>query len=52
MQTLWYYRAVVRSLAHDWQHPLLVELEQVVIGLHAMAGESMPGPGDPDPMPD
>jgi len=52
VQTLWYYRAVVRSLGHDWAHPLLDELRQVVDALHEQAGEPLPGPGELDPMPD
>ena len=37
-QTLWYYRALLESLATGWEHPLLDELREVVAELHRAAG--------------
>lgn len=38
-QTLWYYRAVLDALAHDFSHPLVDELREEVARLHEAAGE-------------
>jgi GTP pyrophosphokinase len=37
-QTLWYYRSVVESLGHEWEHPLLDELAREVTALLDEAG--------------
>jgi (p)ppGpp synthase/HD superfamily hydrolase len=34
-ETLWYYRAVVEALSHDWDHAILAELGREVRSLHA-----------------
>ncbi|MFO0570528.1 MAG: HD domain-containing protein [Polyangiaceae bacterium] len=40
-QTLWYYREVLSSLRHEWEHPLLDELVAVVRQLHVEVGEPL-----------
>ena len=37
-QTLWYYRAVVDALAHDWEHVVLEELDAQVDRMHQLGG--------------
>lgn len=37
-ETLWYYREVVRALAHGFDHPLVAEVRSVVVELHGLAG--------------
>lgn len=39
-QTLWYYRALVAALAHEWDSPLLGRLRAEVVDMHAATGEA------------
>ncbi|MBX3126902.1 MAG: HD domain-containing protein [Polyangiaceae bacterium] len=41
-QTLWYYRAIVASLRDGFSHPILDELEAVVLALHERVGVEPP----------
>ena len=36
-QTLWYYRALIVALEHDWSHPLVGELRTVIDEVHTKA---------------
>ena len=41
--TLWYYGAMLRALASDWEHPILLELHRAVDALHHAARETGSG---------
>jgi len=40
-QTLWYYRAVVAALSHDFTHPIVDELAATVARMHELAGAAL-----------
>ena len=40
-QTLWYYRAVVAALGHDFDHAILEELRETVASMHELAEEPL-----------
>jgi (p)ppGpp synthase/HD superfamily hydrolase len=42
-QTLWYYRAVLLALSHDFEHPVVEELRAVVARMHELTDTPYPG---------
>lgn len=37
-ETLWYYREVVRALAHEFDHPLVEDVREAVRAMHRVTG--------------
>ncbi len=35
-QTVWYYQGILEALTHEWEHPILYDLDQVVTRLVAV----------------
>lgn len=48
-ETLWYYREVLAALRTDYDHPIVGELESIVLRLHAAANAPMPAHDDATP---
>jgi (p)ppGpp synthase/HD superfamily hydrolase len=40
-QTLWYYRAVIAALSHQFTHPILGELGTMVARMHELSGATL-----------
>jgi (p)ppGpp synthase/HD superfamily hydrolase len=40
-ETLWYYRESLAALGHEWEHPILGELEEEVRRLHQVTGHPL-----------